>query len=217
MSEDWEDVFIQKLEEMLRTMGANVDASMLRGMMSFFRSQFERMGIDPAAFAADGVDLRFDASDLQRWIKGLTEGGSPFEEMLQNLGMEINVDAGVEVDLPGSDDEISTINPSDVYLEGWNMVVTLDLSMRTELTGQDVELGLSGAQQLDVMRTTQLQPVVRYELPHPVEDIVDWTFTNSILDVTLRLRPRGSLGPSIIPIVDEDDDDDDEDGGIPIL
>ena len=147
----------------------------------------------------------------------MTEGGSPFEEMLQNLGMEINVDAGVEVDLPGSDDEISTINPSDVYLEGWNMVVTLDLSMRTELTGQDVELGLSGAQQLDVMRTTQLQPVVRFELPHPVEDIVDWTFTNSILDVTLRLRPRGSLGPSIIPIVDEDDDDDDEDGGIPIL
>ena len=46
---------------------------------------------------------------------------------------------------------------------------------------------------------------------------MDWTFTNSILDVTLRLRPRGSLGPSIIPIVDEDDDDDDEDGGIPIL
>ena len=31
MSEDREDVFIQKLEEMLRTMGANVDASMLVG------------------------------------------------------------------------------------------------------------------------------------------------------------------------------------------
>ena len=73
------------------------------------------------------------------------------------------------------------------------------------------------------MKSTGVQPVARVELPHPCQDVVDWSLTNGILDVTLKLTPQGSaLGDDDIPesvdvSIDLGDDEEDDDGGIPIF
>jgi hypothetical protein len=72
-------------------------------------------------------------------------------------------------------------------------------------------------------------------LPHPCDDVVDWSLNNGILDVTLKLTPQGSAVESNDDDADEGDDDDgtpetpdvridlgddqdeDDDGGIPIF
>jgi hypothetical protein len=87
------------------------------------------------------------------------------------------------------------------------------------------------------MKNTQSSPLARVPLPHPCDDVVDWSLNNGILDVTLKLTPQGSAVESNDDYdADEGDDDDDEapetpevridlgddqdeddDGGIPIF
>jgi hypothetical protein len=96
---------------------------------------------------------------------------------------------------------------------------------------------------VEVLRTTQINPITQIDLPHPCEDVVGWEFNNGILDLTLKLIPQGSaLAESTdddgdnadgtdnevssddeemeIPDVSIDlgaTDDDEDDGGIPIV
>ena len=77
------------------------------------------------------------------------------------------------------------------------------------------------------MRTTQPKPLALVELPHPCDDVVDWTLNNGILDITLKLTPQGKAldsgdddtlpAPGEVSIDLGDDDDDEDDGGIPIF
>ena len=136
------------------------------------------------------------------------------------------LDANPDIDLP----------PSDVFLEDWNMIITLDVARKADLTEDQVELALvERGQQIEVLRRTQITPVARVALPHRCEDVVDWTLNNGILDITLRLVPLDNEpaeadideayddenpvvedGSIAIDLADDDDEDDD-DGGMPIL
>ena len=231
--DDWEDRLMEQLLQMLATFGIEFDRDDLERMMDLFRNHLENMGLDLEKANGD-VRFNLDMEELGR----LFQNGGGLEDLMRGLGLDVTVDAKqVEVD-----DEALVANPdidlppSDVFLEDWNMIITLDVARKADLTEDQVELALvERGQQIEVLRRTQITPVARVALPHRCEDVVDWTLNNGILDITLRLVPLENEpaeadideayddeqpvvedGSIAIDLADDDDDEDD-DGGIPIL
>jgi len=234
--DNFEEKLLEQLTEMFRNMGMNLDKEQIRALMEQFRSQFENLGIDAEKIAKGDVNFNFDLSQLGKMF----EKGKSIEDILQNFGVDVQVDANpIEVNTPDideSNDEVFTLPADDVYLNGWNMSVTIDFTLKGEVEEADVEMSLvRNGHQLEIMKTTQTSPLARVELPHPCDDVVEWSLNNGILDVTLKLTPQGSALPA--PAADNDDDDnddetpgfsdvsidvgddkdDDDDGGIPIF
>lgn len=233
--DNFEEKLLEQLTEMFRNMGMNLDKEQIRALMEQFRSQFEKLGLDAEKIAKGDVNFNFDLSQLGKMF----EKGKSIEDILQNFGVDVQVDANpIEVNTPDIDDsnnEVFTLPADDVYLNGWNMSVTIDFTLKGEVEETDVEMSLvRNGHQLEIMKTTQTSPLARVELPHPCDDVVEWSLNNGILDITLKLTPQGSALPA--PVEDNDDDnddetpgfsdvsidvgddkDDDDDGGIPIF
>ena len=231
--DDWEERLMEQLLQMLATFGIEFERDDLERMMDLFRNHLENMGLDLEKANGD-VRFNLDMEELGR----LFQNGGGLEDLMRGLGLDVTVDAKqVEVD-----DEVLDANPdidlppSDVFLEDWNMIITLDVARKADLTEDQVELALvERGQQIEVLRRTQITPVARVALPHRCEDVVDWTLNNGILDITLRLVPlenepaKSDLDEAYDdeqPVVEDgsiaidladDDDDEDDDGGIPIL
>ena len=138
--------------------------------------------------------------------------------------------APVEIDpsaLDADEEETVKLPAEDVYLDGWNMSVTLDFALKGDLETEHLEIELiKNGSQIEIMRTTQPKPLALVELPHPCDDVVDWTLNNGILDITLKLTPQGKaleMGDDDVPAPGDvsidlgNDDDDEDDGGIPIF
>lgn len=232
-SDDWEERLMEQLLQMLATFGIEFDRDDLERMMDLFRNHLEKMGLDLEKANGD-VRFNLDMEELGR----LFQNGGGLDDLMRGLGLDVTVDAKqVEVDDEALDAKPDIdLPPSDVFLEDWNMIITLDVARKTDLTEDQVELALvERGQQIEVLRRTQITPVARVALPHRCEDVVEWTLNNGILDITLRLVPLENA-PSEAdideayddeqPVVEDgsiaidladDDDDDDDDGGIPIL
>ena len=230
-ADDWEEKLIEQLVEMFRNMGMNMDKDQIRGMIEQFRSQFEDMGLDAEKLAKGDVNFNFDLSQLAKMF----QSGKSMEDILANIGMDLQVDANaVEIKAPDVEpslDEIINIPANDVYLEGWNMAVTVDFTLRGEVEESELELALvRQGQRIDVIKDTLPAPLAQIDLPHQCEELVDWSLNNGILDITLKLTPQGSAvdeddaspAPPEVSIDlgdndDNNDDDEDDDGGIPIF
>ena len=223
-----EEKLIEQLVEMFRNMGMHMDKEQIRGMMEQFRSQFENMGLDAEKIAKGDVNFNFDLSQLAKMF----QSGKSMEDILSNLGMDIQVDASpVEIKAPEvkeSLDDVINIPANDVYLDGWNMAVTVDFTLRGDVEESELELELvRKGNRISVIKDTKPAPLAQIELPHPCEDLVDWSLNNGILDITLKLTPQGSAvdnddetveAPDVsIDVGDSNDDDDEDDGGIPIF
>lgn len=231
--DDWEERLMEQLLQMLATFGIEFDRDDLERMMDLFRNHLENMGLDLEKANGD-VRFNLDMEELGR----LFQNGGGLEDLMRGLGLDVTVDAKqVEVDDEALDANPDIdLPPSDVFLEDWNMIITLDVARKADLTEDQVELALvERGQQIEVLRRTQITPVARVALPHRCEDVVDWTLNNGILDITLRLVPLDNEpaeadideayddenpvvedGSIAIDLADDDDEDDD-DGGIPIL
>ena len=231
--DDWEERLMEQLLQMLATFGIEFDRDDLERMMDLFRNHLENMGLDLEKANGD-VRFNLDMEELGR----LFQNGGGLEDLMRGLGLDVTVDAKqVEVDDEALDANPDIdLPPSDVFLEDWNMIITLDVARKADLTEDQVELALVvRGQQIEVLRRTQITPVARVALPHRCEDVVDWTLNNGILDITLRLVPLDNEpaeadideayddenpvvedGSIAIDLADDDDEDDD-DGGIPIL
>ena len=229
---DWEEQMLNKLAEMFKQMGMDVNPSTLKDMMGQFQKKFEEMGFDAEKIAKGDVNLNFDLSNLSKMF---SEGGN-LNDMLSNLGFDVQVDAKpTEIPVPEDDDieQVKQLPAADVYLDGWDMAITVDCTTEVELEENIMELELiEKGSLLEIMRSTQVAPVARIELPHQCDELVEWSFNNGILDVTLKLTPQGSAvgedqddadddgEDDDIPDVSidlSDDDEDEDDGGIPIL
>ena len=211
--DNFEEKLLEQLTEMFRNMGMNLDKEQIRKLMEQFRSQFENLGLDAEKIAKGDVNFNFDLSQLGKMF----EKGKSIEDILQNFGVDVQVDANpIEVNTPemsdskNASDEVYTLPADDVYLDGWNMSVTIDFTLKGEVEETDVEMSLvRDGQQLEIMKSTQTSPLARVELPHPCDEVVEWSLNNGILDVTLKLTPQGSALPA--PVKDDDDDDDNDD------
>lgn len=230
--DDWEERLMEQLLQMLATFGIEFDRDDLDRMMDLFRNHLENMGLDLEKANGD-VRFNLDMEELGR----LFQNGGGLEDLMRGLGLDVTVDAKqVEVD----DEALNTnpdidLPPSDVFLEDWNMIITLDVARKADLSEDQLELALvERGQQIEVLRRTQITPVARVALPHRCEDVIDWTLNNGILDITLRLVPledvpseenldeeyddeQPAVEDGSIAIDLADDDEDDDDGGIPIL
>ena len=234
-SDDWEERLLEQLLSMLKSIGIELDRDELDRMMEHFRTHLEGLGLDLEK--ANG-DVRFNI-DMNDIAKRFQNGGG-IDDLLRGLGLDVTVDAKqVEVDEEAHNMSPDLVlPPSDVFLEDWNMIITLDVARRADLTPEQVELTLvEQGQQIEVLRRTQVAPIARVRLPHRCEDVVDWTLTNGVLDITLRLHVEDTVsgdeedlenhdddeplafddGQISIDLSEEDDDDDEDDGGIPIL
>ncbi len=222
---DWEDDLIEQMVEMFKGMGMSLSKEQVRKLMAQFRSQFENLGIDAEKIAKGDVNFNFDLSNLGK----LFQSGQSMEDILNNLGVDVQVDAAPveiktpEIDVVKDDEGTMKLPVDDIYLDGWNMCVTIDFTLKQDIEEEEVELSLiRDGHLLKIMKSSQQKPVAKIELPHPCEDVVNWSLTNGILDVTLKLTPQGSALDDEIPnpvdvSVDLGDDDDDDDGGIPIF
>ena len=231
--DDWEERLMEQLLQMLATFGIEFDRDDLDRMMDLFRNHLENMGLDLEKANGD-VRFNLDMEELGR----LFQNGGGLEDLMRGLGLDVTVDAKqVEVD----DEALNTnpdidLPPSDVFLEDWNMIITLDVARKADLSEDQLELALvERGQQIEVLRRTQITPVARVALPHRCKDVIAWTLNNGILDITLRLvpledapseenldeeyddeQPAVEDGSIAIDLADDEDEDDD-DGGIPIL
>ena len=228
MTDDWEDDLLDKLEEMLRSMGMPINRQQLKGFMKQFKDQFDALGINPEKIAKGEVNFNFDMADLAKMFSA----GTSMEDLLKNLGMDIRVDAApVEIDPSALEDNEQTLKlpAEDVYLNGWNMSVTLDFALKGDIETDQLEIELiKNGSQIEILRSTQPKPLALVELPHPCDDVVEWSLNNGILDITLKLTPQGKAlesddgdsrpAPGEVSIdVGNKDDDDEDDGGIPIF
>jgi hypothetical protein len=237
-NDDFEEKLIEQITELFRNMGMNLDKKQIRALMEQFRSQFESLGLDAEKIAKGDVNFNFDLSQLSKMF----EKGKSMEDILKNLGVDVQVDANpIEVDMPKIEeltDNLYKLPADDVYLDGWNMSVTIDITLKEDVEETEVELSLAQeGHQLEILKQKRTSPLARVELPHPCDEVVEWSLNNGILDVTLKLTPQGSAVPELNAGDDEDegddadevpetpdvhldlgeDRDDDDDGGIPIF
>ncbi len=236
-NDDFEEKLIEQITELFRNMGMNLDKKQIRALMEQFRSQFESLGLDAEKIAKGDVNFNFDLSQLSKMF----EKGKSMEDILKNLGVDVQVDANpIEVDMPEIaelTDNLYKLPADDVYLDGWNMSVTIDITLKEDVEESEIELSLiRDGQQLEILKQTQTSALARVELPHPCDEVVEWSLNNGILDVTLKLTPQGSAVPELddgdedegddadeVPDTPDvhldlgEDRDDDDDGGIPIF
>ena len=94
---DWEDDLIEQMVEMFKGMGMSLNKEQVRKLMTQFRSQFENMGLDAEKIAKGDVNFNFDLSNLSK----LFQSGKSMEDILGNLGIDLQVDAApVEIKTP---------------------------------------------------------------------------------------------------------------------
>ena len=225
-ADDWEEQMIDRLVEMFQNMGMSLSKQQIKALMEQFKSQFDKIGLDAEKMAKGDVNFNFDLSNLAKMF----QSGQSMEDILGNLGMDIQVDAApVEVETPeikDDVDEILKLPSDDFYLDGWNMSVIVDFSLKGDVKEMQMDMNLSrGGSMLEIVKQAQVKPMARIKLPHPCEDVVGWSLNNGILDITLKLIPQGSAlegndddTPSADVSLDfGDKDDDEDDGGIPIF
>ena len=222
-ADDWEEQMIDRLVEMFQNMGMSLSKQQIKALMGQFKSQFDKMGIDAEKMAKGDVNFNFDLSNLAKMF----QSGQSMEDILGNLGMDIQVDAApVEVETPeikDDGDEILKLPSDDFYLDGWNMSIIVDFSLKGDVKDMQMDMNLSkGGSMLEIVKEAQIKPMARIKLPHPCEDVVGWSMNNGILDITLKLIPQGSAldGDDEVPSADislDFSDDDEDDGGIPIF
>lgn len=224
-ADDWEEQMIDRLVEMFQNMGMSLSKQQIKALMGQFKSQFDKMGLDAEKMAKGDVNFNFDLSNLAKMF----QSGQSMEDILGNLGMDIQVDAApVEVETPeikDDVDEVLKLPNDDFYLDGWNMSIIVDFSLKGDVKEMQMDMNLSkGGSMLEILKDTQIKPMARIKLPHPCENVVGWSINNGILDITLKLIPQGSAldGDDEVPSADisldlSDKDDDEDDGGIPIF
>ena len=228
-ADDWEEQMIDRMVEMFKNMGMSLSKQQIKALMSQFKSQFDKMGLDAENMAKGDVNFNFDLSNLAKMF----QSGQSMEDILGNLGMDIQVDAApVEIETPeikDDGDEILKLPSDDFYLDGWNMSIIVDLSLKTKIPSNDMQLAMNlskGGSMLEIVQETEdsFITMARIKLPHPCEDVIGWSMNNGILDLTMKLIPQGSAldGDDEVPSADisidlSDKDDDEDDGGIPIF
>ena len=222
-ADDWEEQMIDRMVEMFKNMGMSLSKQQIKALMGQFKSQFDKMGLDAEKMAKGDVNFNFDLSNLAKMF----QSGQSMEDILGNLGMDIQVDAApVEVETPKIEedgDEILKLPSDDFYLDGWNMSIIVDFSLKGAVKDMQMGMNLSkGGSMLEIMKEAQDRPMARIKLPHPCEEVVGWSMNNGILDITLKLIPQGSAldGDDEVPSADislDFSDDDEDDGGIPIF
>ena len=118
-------------------------------------------------------------------------------EMFANMGVDVKMGqkepepVEIQVEETDEEDDIKAVPIADIYVDGSSMNITIDISRHDEIEDSELELNLTGGgSTLQLMRTTQMRPLQRFELPKAAESVDGWELNNGILDITLTLRDQ---------------------------
>ncbi|RAH06098.1 MAG: hypothetical protein CMA00_002870 [Methanobacteriota archaeon] len=196
---DWDEFDDEAIEEMARMfekMGMPIDLRTLKSMISQVRNQFEEMGIDPEKVSMSEVKfgLNSDPEEFMKSFETMFSGPQGLGEFLKRMGVDIHIkpsvtEVQVDVDNDPETIEDNSINEEDVFVEGENMFVTIDVSRFDDIGPDNLELSLTGnGEVLQMLRKNQIRPFRKYVLPHISTGQPKWEINNGILDIIFELK-----------------------------
>tara|TARA_B100000900_G_scaffold414853_1_gene442752 strand:+ start:5544 stop:6146 length:603 start_codon:yes stop_codon:yes gene_type:complete len=191
--DDWEEQMLKEMARIFSDMGMPMDINILRNMLSQVRSQFEKMGINPENLSNQDmkIDINGNAEDFRKTMESMLNGPDGFSELFRNMGVNIQVNNPTEiVDAEvNEDDNVQGEFEVDIHIHDGRMYVTVDISHELDVIDSELEINLiDSGKAFQLMKTTQLRPFKRYDLPDSASHIVEWSLNNGILDVIFDVR-----------------------------
>jgi len=188
-SDEWEQKMIQQMLNLFNQMGMPIDRSELEDTISRIRQQFESMGIDAEKIYNSNVKMDFqgDPENFRRQMEAFMNHPEGFSEMFKNMGINVQVGPDkepVEVNVDHEQVEECDVPLEDIYVDGAQMFVTIDVSNIIDLDETSFELILSHeGKVLQIMRRTQPRPIKSINLPRVATSVSEWSLNNGILDI----------------------------------
>ena len=191
--DEWEEQMLKEMARMFSDMGMPIDISILRNMLSQVRDQFQKMGIDPEKLSNQDmrIDINGDTDDFRKTMESMLNGPDGFSELFRNMGVNIQVNNPtpvVDAEL-NQDDSTEEELQVDIHIHEDRMYATVDISRELDIVESELEINLiDSGRAFQLMKTTQLRPFKKFDLPDSVSKIVEWSLNNGILDVIFDIR-----------------------------
>jgi HSP20 family molecular chaperone IbpA len=191
--DDWEEQMLKEMAKMFSEMGMPMDIEILRNMLSQVRDQFQKMGIDPEKLSNQDmkIDINGDSDEFRKTMESMLNGSNGFSDLFRNMGVNVQVNNPtpiVDAELNQKEDEEQELQV-DIYSHEDRIYATVDLSHELDIVESELEINLiDSGKSFQLMKTTQLRPFKKFDLPNSVSQIVDWSLNNGILDVTFDIR-----------------------------
>ena len=192
-ADDWEEQMLKDMAKMFSEMGMPIDIEILRNMLSQVREQFQKLGIDPEKLSNQDmkIDINGDSEDFRRTMESMLNGSDGLSELFRNMGVNVQVNNPtpvVDAELSQQED-IEEELTVDIYVHEDRMYATVDLSRQLDIIESDLEINLiDSGRVFQLMKTTQLRPFKKFDLPNSASQIVEWSLNNGILDVVFDIR-----------------------------
>ena len=191
--DDWEEQMLKEMAKMFSDMGMPMDIEILRNMLSQVRDQFQKMGIDPEKLSNQdmNIDINGDSDEFRKTMESMLNGSNGFSDLFRNMGVNVQVNNPtpiVDAELNQKEDEDQELQV-DIYSHEDRIYATVDLSHELDIVESELEINLiDSGKSFQLMKTTQLRPFKKFDLPNSVSQIVDWSLNNGILDVTFDIK-----------------------------
>ena len=191
--DEWEEQMLKEMARMFSDMGIPIDINILRNMLSQVREQFEKMGIDPEKLSNQDmkIDINGNSDDFRKTMESMLNGPDGFSELFRNMGVNIQVNNPtpvVDAEL-NQEDNIEEEVQVDIHVHEDRMYATVDISRDLDVVESELEINLiDSGRAFQLMKTTQLRPFKKFNLPNSVGQIVEWSLNNGILDVIFDIR-----------------------------
>ena len=191
--DDWEEQMLKEMAKMFSDMGMPMDIEILRNMLSQVRDQFQKMGIDPEKLSNQDmkIDINGDSDEFRKTMESMLNGSNGFSDLFRNMGVNVQVNNPtpiVDAELNQKEGEEQELQV-DIYSHEDRIYATVDLSHELDIVESELEINLiDSGKSFQLMKTTQLRPFKKFDLPNSVSQIVDWSLNNGILDVTFDIK-----------------------------
>ena len=191
--DEWEEQMLKEMARMFSDMGMPIDINILRNMLSQVREQFEKMGIDPEKLSNQDmkIDINGNSDDFRKTMESMLNGPDGFSELFRNMGVNIQVNNPtpvVDAEL-NQEDNIEEAVQVDIHVHEDRMYATVDISRDLDVVESELEINLiDSGRAFQLMKTTQLRPFKKFDLPNSASQIVEWSLNNGILDVIFDIR-----------------------------
>ena len=191
--DEWEEQMLKEMAKMFSDMGMPMDIEILRNMLSQVRDQFQKMGINPEKLSNQDmkIDINGDSDDFRKTMESMLNGSNGFSDLFRNIGVNIQVNnptpvVDAELNQKENEDQEPQV---DIYAHEDRIYATVDLSGELDIVESELEINLiDSGKAFQLMKSTQLRPFKKFDLPDSVSQIVEWSLNNGILDVIFDIR-----------------------------